>query len=171
MACRDSDSSFQPVESQWWAGWWAAPIFPAWDPAGTLSPLANPNVRSHLNLPPARKRSLSSLIAFSYEKKVDGTHRFWGSPSYKPWVPLKGKLPQEGFEESREGLFHLCRPQPEHCFSVQYKQFQSYLPCWYECDNTEQRGAIMISFQMVASPFIFARCRRLIRSGGSRGME
>lgn len=171
MACRDSDSSFQPVESQWWAGWWAAPIFPAWDPAGTLSPLANPNVRSHLNLPPARKRSLSSLIAFSYEKKVDGTHRFWGSPSYKPWVPLKGKLPQEGFEEGREGLFHLCGPQPEHCFSVQYKQFQSYLPCWYECDNTEQRGAIMIFFQMVASPFIFAHCRRLIRSGGSSGME
>lgn len=51
MACRDSDSSFQPVESQWWAGWWAAPIFPAWDPAGTLSPLANPNVHWHLNLP------------------------------------------------------------------------------------------------------------------------
>ena len=171
MACRHPDSSFQPVESQQWAGWWAAPIFPAWDPAGTHSPPANPNVRSHPNLPPARKQPLSSPIAFSYEKKVDGTHHFWGSPSYKLWVPLKGKLPQEGFEEGREGLFHLCRPQPEHCFSVQYKQFQSYLPCWYECDNMERRGAIMISFQMVASPFIFACCHRLIRSGGSSGME
>lgn len=71
----------------------------------------------------------------------------------------------------KEIFFIFSRPGPEHWFSVQNKQFQSYLPCWYECDNIEQRGAIMISFQMAASPFIFAHCQRLIWSGVSSGME
>lgn len=105
---------------------------------------------------------------------------FGGEGGWCPWLPGQPFAQALGAFEKQIATGRLWKQ--EEAFSslqapagtlvpVQYKQFQSYLPCWYECDNTEQRGAIMISFQMAASPFIFAHCQRLIWSGVSSGME
>lgn len=173
MSCRDPASFFHAGEIQQQASSVVGSSNISSIGTGWNSQSTGQSCCSHPPKPPPTPLGhspLSSLIAFSDEEKVDGAHDFQGSPLYKPWVLLKGKWQQEGFE-GKERLFHLCSPWPEHWFSVQYKRFQSYLPCWYECDSTEQRGAIMISFQMAASPFIFACCQRLIWLGLSRGIE